>query len=359
MSKLMKSNPMKSVLQAVLGSAVLFASVAWLSGGCGERIGPEDAIPGAAPLAADAPRAGVVRERALVFEHASGSLHSSRHTTISSKILARIEEMPVRAGDVVERGTLVVRLDSRDLAARLRAAKETVVSAEAARELASSEFARITKLHAEQVASRQQLDRVTASRDMARAMLEAAEQAARDAEVGLSFGEIRSPVSGRVIDRLAEPGDTAAPGQALLHIYDPGALRLEAPVREVLATRLTPGQPLTVRVEALGLTLAGEIDEIVPAAEPGTRTFLVKVRLPADPRLFAGMFGRVEIPAGERVRLVVRHEAVERVGQLEYVRVVDGNGRVARRLVTTGPAALDGGVEVLSGLAAGEQVLLP
>jgi len=70
------------------------------------------------------------------------------------------------------------------------------------------------------------------------------------------------------------------------------------------------------------------------------------------------MFGRVEIPAGERDRLTVQEEAVERVGQLEYVRVVVGEERVARRLVTTGPATPKGRVEVLSGLAAGEQVLL-
>ncbi|MBW2422528.1 MAG: efflux RND transporter periplasmic adaptor subunit [Deltaproteobacteria bacterium] len=341
-----------------MGGAVLLGAVAWLSGGCGERIGPDDATHAAAKGVADAPRDEVVEERAPVFEQASGSLVSSRHTTISSKILARIEEILVRAGDVVVRDTLIVRLDSRDLEARSRAAREAVVSARAAVELASSEFTRITQLHAEKVASRQQLDRVTAARDMARAALVGAEQSARDAEVGLSFSEIRSPVSGRVIDRLAEPGDTAAPGQALLRIYDPGALRLEAPVREGLATRLTPGSSLVVRVEAVGLTLEGEIDEIVPAAEPGARTFLVKVRLPADPRLFAGMFGRVEIPAGERDRLTVQEEAVERVGQLEYVQVVVGEGRIARRLVTTGPATPKGRVEVLSGLAAGEQVLL-
>jgi RND family efflux transporter MFP subunit len=353
------SSLIKKLLQLVVGGGVLVAAVAWLSGGCGERIGPDDATHAAAKLAGDAATAAVVEERAAVFERASGSLASSRHTTISSKILARIEEIPVRAGDVVERGTLVVRLDGRDLAARLRAAKEAVVGAQAALALARSEFERITELHAEKVASRQQLDRAVAANQMARAALEGAEQAAKDAEIALSFSEIRSPVSGRVIDRLAEPGDTAAPGQALLRIYDPGALRLEAPVREGLATRLTPGEPLTVRVEAVDLTLEGEIDEIVPAAEPGARTFLVKVRLPADPRLFAGMFGRVDIPAGARVRLVVDEEAIERVGQLEYVRVVDAGGRVARRLVTTGPTTPKGRIEVLSGLAAGEQVLLP
>jgi multidrug efflux pump subunit AcrA (membrane-fusion protein) len=70
------------------------------------------------------------------------------------------------------------------------------------------------------------------------------------------------------------------------------------------------------------------------------------------------MFGRVEIPAGRGRRLVVPETAVERIGQLEYATVVGSDGSRHRRLVTTGTAT-SGGVEVLSGLSAGEEVVLP
>jgi RND family efflux transporter MFP subunit len=300
----------------------------------------------------------VEQERAQIFESASGTLYSARHTTISSKILARIEAIAVRAGDEIAEGKWVVRLESRDLEARLRAAREGVTSATAALELAESERTRIADLFESKVASRRQLDRAVAVQQMAAAELERAQQGVADAEVGASHAEIRTPVGGRVIDRLAEPGDTAAPGAPLLRIYDPGAMRLEAPVRETLAIRLVPDQVLTVHIESLGLVLEGRIDEIVPAAEPGARTFLVKVRLPRDTRLFSGMFGRVEIPAGERVRLRVAKEAIERIGQLEYTTVVDSAGKPHRRMVTTGAGLDEGHVEVLSGLAAGERVAL-
>jgi RND family efflux transporter MFP subunit len=352
------SELLRNLLKVAAGGAPLVAAVVWLSGGCGERIGPEDLPPEAPPLSRPKGVASVQEEDSTLFEQASGTIYSARHTTISSKILARIEEIPVRAGDVIEEGALVVRLEGRDLEARMKAAREEVRGARAALELARSGRDRIARLHESNVASRQQLDRVIADRDVAAAELERAEQGLADAQVALSYSEIRSPVGGRVIDRLAEPGDTAAPGAALLRIYDPGAMRLEAAVREGLATRLTPGQLLRVSVEALDLSLQGEIDEIVPAAEPGARTFLVKVRLPRDPRLFSGMFGRVEIPAGRGRRLVVPGRAIERIGQLEYATVVGSDGSHHRRLVTTGPAA-DGGVEVLSGLAAGEEVVLP
>ena len=352
------SNVMKNALQIVVGGGILVAAVVWLSGGCGERIGPDDRPDGQAALETPEVTAEVIEENAMVYEDVSGTVFSARHTTISSKILSRIEAIPVSAGDEIELGTVVVRLDSRDLDARLAAARERVASTKAGAELALSERNRIKGLYESNVASKRDLDRTIAARRMALAEYERAKQNVADAEVGLSHAEIRSPVAGRVIDRLAEPGDTAAPGAPLLRVYDPGAMRLEAPVREGLATRLTSGQALVVRVESVGLTLEGEIDEIVPAAEPGARTFLVKVRLPDTPSLFSGMFGRIAVPAGEARRLVAPVSAIERIGQLEYATVVDEAGQPARRLVTTGPRVGAEGVEVLSGLSAGERVAI-
>lgn len=345
-------------LQVVVGGATLLGAVIWLSGGCGERIQPEDGAGDRASLPSDTRIFEVEEERAVVFESASGTVYSARHTTISSKILARIEAISVHAGDEIEEGAWVVRLDSRDLEARLGAAREAVASATAALDLAKSEHARIAGLFDSKVASRRQLDQAVAAEHMAAAELERAMQGVADANVGASHAEIRSPVAGRVIDRLAEPGDTAAPGAPLLRVYDPGAMRLEAPVREALAIRLAPDQELTVHVESLDLSLQGRIDEIVPAAEPGARTFLIKVRLPHDPRLFSGMFGRVEIPASQELRLRVSGAAIERIGQLEYATVVNSEGVPSRRMVTTGAHLDRGDVEVLSGLAAGERIAL-
>jgi multidrug efflux pump subunit AcrA (membrane-fusion protein) len=190
------------ILKAVAGAAVLIAVVAWLSGGCGDRIGPDDTLPGAHAGRHSGASASVQEERAEIFEVASGTVSSARHTTISSKILARIDSIPVRAGDQVEAGALVVRLDNRALDARLRAAREAVIGAEAAESLARSEIERITELHRSRVASQRQLDRASTDHRMAESELEGARQGLADAEVALSYSEIQSPVSGRVIDRL-------------------------------------------------------------------------------------------------------------------------------------------------------------
>jgi membrane fusion protein (multidrug efflux system) len=368
---------LREALRIGLGLVALAASIAWLSGACTEKIEPD--APGAPGqggeageagevVPADAPTAPVEAVRGPVSERASGTLVSARQTAVSSKILARIEAVLVSAGSVVERGDELVRLDARDLEARAREAEEAVRSARAQLELARTEESRVRELFGAGVGTQQALDRAVSALEVATANLQAAEQRLADARVALSYGSIRSPVAGRVVDRLAEPGDTATPGVPLLRIYDPGALRLEVPVRESLAVRLRPGDALRVTIDALGARFEGRIDEVVPFAEPGARTLLVKVRLPNDPRLFAGMFGRLDVPAGDRRRLLIPREAVARIGQLDFVRVVGEDGRSRRRLVTLGPEEPAGGpagseeaerVEVLSGLSEGERVLLP
>jgi membrane fusion protein (multidrug efflux system) len=348
----------RRLLEIAAGVVLLAGAVAWLSGSCGSRIEPGTLTEQSAGVPEGATVVAVEVHDEPVHESASGTLAAAEQTTISSKILARIESVEVRAGTVVERGDVLVRLDRRDLEARVTEAAEAQRAAQARLDLARTELARAEKLVAAKVVSQQALDHARSQERVAAADVEAAEQRRADAEVASSYGEIRSPVNGRVVDRLAEPGDTAAPGAPLLRIYDPGTLRLEIPVRESLAVTLAPGESLRVGIDALGERLYGTIDEIVPFAEPGARTLLVKVRLPADPRLYAGMFGRVEIPAGERKVVRVPQAAVSRVGQLEFAQVL-GPAGPERRLVTTGPRDDAGQVEVLSGLASGEQLIVP
>jgi RND family efflux transporter MFP subunit len=294
------------------------------------------------------------------IDWASAEVASARHTTIASRVLARIEEVRVRAGSSVAEGEVLVVLDARDLRSRVGEAEEALRSDEARLELAEREHARAEELVRTGVAPQRQLDEATSALRAARAQVAGRREALSEARTAASFAEIRSPVSGRVVDRLAEPGDTAVAGRPLLRVYDPALLRVEAPVRESLAVGLRVGDVLRVDVPALGEPVEGRIDEIVPFAERGARTLLVKVSLPrADARLFAGMFARVAIPAGERRRLLVPERAIERVGQLEFVTIVDGQDRAERRMVTTGERAPGGAVEVLSGVQAGERVLLP
>jgi len=345
----------RRVAEAAVGLAALVAAVSALSGGCGERIGPGEVV--VARVEGTGTPVAVEARTGSAIEWASGEVASARQTAVASRVLARIEEVRVRAGSPVAEGDVLVVLDARDLAARLGEAEEALRAARARLDLAQSEYSRVEELFRGGVVPQQRLDQSSSELRAATAEVAARAEAREQARAGRSFAEIRSPVTGRVIDRLAEPGDTAVPGQPLMRLYDPSLLRVEVPVRESLAVGLAVGDVLSVEVPALGAALAGPIDEIVPFAEPGARTLLVKVRLPrTDGRLFAGMYARVAIPAGTTRRLVVPERAIQRVGQLASVLVVSEGGAVERRMVTTGEPAGPGEVEVLSGLQPGEQV---
>jgi len=196
--------------------------------------------------------------------------------------------------------------------------------------------------------------------------IEAASARVREAEADVArartqqgYTRIVAPGPGLVVEKLVEVGELAAPGKPLLRLDDPSGYRLEVALASTEAGKVTPGQAAEVRVDGLGdRTLAGTVDEIVPAADPATRTVTVKIALPAGAGgagLRSGLFGRARLMAGRAESLLVPVAAVVERGQLTNVFVVDRD-RVARlRLVTLGRRHGDR-VEVLSGLAPDEEV---
>ena len=331
-------------------------AVAWLSGWFETKIAPGTLE--VAGVRNTSGMNGVAVERVVepAVEWASGTVESARRTTVAARIVTRIERIRVSAGDEVKRGDILVELDAREPQARVQQARDALTAAKARRDLANQELERSKELLARGVTTRQRHDQAISAQRVALADVDRAGQALEEARAALSHTVIRAPVAGRVIDRLAEPGDTVTPGAALLRLYDPSALRVEAPVRESLAVNLSVGDTLQIEMSSLGETPSGPIDEIVPYAEPGARTLLVKVALPGGSRAFAGMFARIGVPAGMRERLIIPRSAIRRIGQLEFTYVLEKN-RVEQRLITTGEDLSGGRIDVLSGLSEGARVV--
>jgi RND family efflux transporter MFP subunit len=226
---------------------------------------------------------------------------------------------------------------------------------------AKADYERANKLREEnpRAISRQLLDQYAFQFENAKAKQSGADEALAEAEVLLSYTTIVAPKAGTIVERFAEEGDVAQPGMPLLELYDPTSLRLEVPVMENLAIKLKEGDELTVKIDALNETFTASVDEIVPQAEAASRSFMVKVKLPPSPDLFEGMYGRLMIPAGVRRHLCLNAAAIETIGQLEFVYVVDSRGRdPQRRYIKSGRIGRPGRVEVLSGLEANENVLV-
>ena len=339
--------------------AVLILLVLWIAGVFTSKIGPGHEPVSAGGLAENYRTDQVHEVVKPYFEEALGSVKAADRTAISSRILAPIQKINVVAGQTVKAGDVLIQLDPREIQARLFQAQAGVTAAEATLKKAESDFVRYRNLLEKLAVSKSEFERVQTERNVAQARLRQAKESLIEAEVMLSYTTIKAPKAGLVVDRLAEPGDTARQGVPLLVLYDPASLRLEVPVPESLALRLKKGDKLTVRFDALNQKITAVVDEIVPQAEVGSRSLLVKVTLPETAGLFEGTFGRIQIPSGQRRHLCLAVDAIHRVGQLEYVDVVKKDKTFERRMIKTGRLGMPGKVEVLSGVEAGETVRLP
>ncbi len=294
-----------------------------------------------------------------LIEPAAGTLRAKVETVISPLITATISSIAVWSGDEVQPGEELVSLDARELKARADQAHQAVVTARAVLNQADKEAKRVQRIFKADpgAISKAERDRVQTALSTARARLVSSKRHEDEARTALSYSKLTSPIAGRIVERYADPGDTARPGVPVLRLYNPATLRLEASVRESVASKLKENQKLTAEIDALDKRYDAVVDEIVPSADPGSRTFLVKVSLDADAGLYPGMFGRLLIPIGQREKIYIPVAAVTQVGQLDFVIVKSEQGAV-RRYVRLGPGRPDDRIEVVSGLKAGEQVII-
>ncbi len=340
------------LLVAGLGTLLL-----WLAG----RFSPKVPMTAGAPATLDQSAVGRVVPVRLVrvplSETAVGTIRAVHETSIGSKLLARVVEVNLKAGQKVRRGEVLVRLDDSDLQAKLKQAQAALSAAEAARAQADADATRYTKLFKANAVSQQEYERSTTALKSSEAELRRARETINEVQATLDFATVRSPMDGIVIDKKVDVGDMASPGQTLATLLNPDQMQLVASVRESLAHRLHVGQTIDVQIEDIHKQCTGTISEIVPEAQAASRAFQVKVTGPCPEGVYSGMFGRLLIPLDEQQVLVVPREAIRNVGQLELVEVVEG-GRASRRAIRTG-RTIEGNVEVLSGLRAGELVELP
>lgn len=289
-------------------------------------------------------------------EAAVGTVRAVHEAAVASKLLARVTEVRVKAGQSVAAGEVLVRLDDSDLQPRLKQAEAAVAAAKVAREKADKDYERGQELMPSGGISKEDFDHRDKARRSTEAEFERAENMLREAQVLLEYATIRSPITGIVVDKRVEAGDTASPGQVLLTLYNPRRMQMVVTVPESLALRLKVGQKVAGRLEALGEECQATVSEIVPEAQAASRSFTVKVTGPCPPGVYTGMFGRIFIPLEDEQVVVVPAAAVARVGQLDMVRVLEED-RLRRRLIQIG-RRLGDDFEVLSGLRPGEKVVV-
>lgn len=349
---------LRKIVPPVVGVAALVVLILWMTGTfVRDKVGP-GRLEERAGLPAPATTETVADTQLSAWYEAVGTIRSRVEATVAPQITGRVIELTVDAGERVEEGQLLVRLESQEYRARLEQARSALTSARAEQDRATSNYERVRRLSDQSAATPEQLEEAENRKRQADAAVTAAEQKVKEAETFLEYTRLESPLDGVVADRLADPGDLAYPGKPLVVVHKPEDLRLEASVREGLIARVQAlkerGEELEVQIAAIEAVVRGKVAEIVPSADPVSRSFLVKVPLPPTEGLFPGMFGKLRVELDARPAVVLPRAAVQRIGQLATVRVRQ-DGKWMRRLVTLG-APLDGRVEILSGLEPGETV---
>ena len=372
-----KNNTLYRTVTILAGLAVVI-----LLAGCNEKIEPGTyKADDARNILPEKTATAELKQITQMYE-AVGTVRPRTESSIEARVAGQVLSVMVKPGDAVKKGSLIVSIDSRQLKSKMEQAKQAlktaeagksqahqaVIGAEAALKQASAAFKRIKTYFDSQAATAQDLEKAESAYLQAKAGLQRSKDGQKaaqaktlqakavvgEAAIALGFTKIVAPEDGVVLKRFVEPGDLALPGKPLVALRTSGAFRLEAYVREGLITKGSPGTKLKVSIETLGKTVDALVEEIVPYADPSSRTFLVKASIPQMEGLYPGMFGKLLIPVKTRNVVVVPHDAVRQVGQLELL-FVKQNEKWSSVYVKTG-TRIGQDVEILSGLNGGETI---
>ena len=274
----------------------------------------------------------------------TGTLRARREVRIHNQEEGRVERMPLFEGDHAAIHTLLVTLDQSLLRAELDKAR-------AQRRQAAQDLKRVEGLSRKQLISDEELARTRTALDVAIAE-------ATLLETRMGHTEIHAPFNGVVTERLLEPGDIAPRYTHLLTLMDPTSLITEVAVSELLLPTLSIGDPVSIRIDALGDSdHPGHISRIHPTLDPDSRLGKVEIALdPVPEGARPGQLCRVRLAGAARERLALPFGALRRDQEGEHLYITLENGKVERRAVTSG-LRLAGAVEILEGLEAGERVV--
>ncbi len=289
----------------------------------------------------------------------SGTLIADREARIRAEVGGAVLQTYVDAGQRVNAGTPLARIDDRVLQDAMASARSGLTQATLSAEQATRELGRAKTLVAAGAIAERDVE--TAERANAAAQAQLADAKARlgAAEKNLGNATVRAPFAGVVAEKSVSPGDIVAPGAALFTVIDPRSLKVEASVPTSALGEVKVGAPVIFTVNGSDRELEGRVTRVSPMVNPQTRQVGVLASVPNSRNLLvAGLFVEGRIASEKRVGIMVPEKAVDQTGIVAVVmRLKDG--KVERVEVQLG--LRDQGAETLevrTGLAGGDTVLL-
>jgi len=338
---------------------------------CDKKIGGKEKAAPERPVVSGLVTGTIRPVKVIDFYETIGTVKAEDTSVVSARMMGTVKAIHVKSGDPVKPGDLIIELDSPEIEAKLRAAREAreealrgLKMAEKEKVLAEKTFSRYSALFDEKALSEQEFDQIKTKRDLAvlayeiaKKRLKRVEAQVKEAESYRAFTQIKSPVSGIVAEKKIDRGSMAMPGVPLLIIEKRDYL-VEASVNEELLGKVREGMKLSLEFPSLSLRTEGVVKEVIRQVDPSTRTFRIKIQPDQTPEnLRGGLFSRISLPLGEKQILLIPESAVVKRGQLRGVYTVGKDGVLSLRYIKTG-RIYPGGIEVLSGLEHGETVVV-
>ncbi|WP_429886556.1 efflux RND transporter periplasmic adaptor subunit [Geoalkalibacter halelectricus] len=307
----------------------------------------------------------VVRDEGVRVRSFSGTARPAIETRLSFRVPGTLVDIPVKVGDQVRRGSLVAALDPADYQLQVREAEAALAEAAARTRNAEAHFERVRALYENNHASLTDLDAARAGAESARAAEAAAAMRVELAQLQLGYTRLRAPLDGEIAAVRVEVNENVAAGAEVVVLTASQFPEVAVALPEALIGAVARGEEVRVSFDAIpGEGFAGVVTEVGVAASHAGATFPVTVRLLApDRRVRQGMSAEVVFrfaPHQEVARMLVPAAAVGEDQQGRFVFVVepgpDDTTLVRRRAVEVGALRVEG-LEILSGLTPGEQVV--
>lgn len=270
----------------------------------------------------------------------------------------QVTQVYVDAGDWVRQGQTLVSVDRSVQAQQANALEAQIGVARADLQLAQNELDRALQLVGRGFISKADVDRKTATRDSARARVNVANAQLAETRARNARLDIRAPVSGYVLERNVQPGQTVSAGSGILfRLAKDGEMELQAALSEDDLALVSEGVSATVTPVGTDRQFAGRIWQVAPMINQQSRQGIARVSLPFDRALRPGGFASVEIKAGAMTAPVLPESAVQNSREGSFVYIVGADNKVKRRPVKVGTTTANG-LTIAEGLDGTERVVL-
>ena len=294
-----------------------------------------------------------------------GRVEALQTVALRSQVAGTLEQVHFRDGQRVAKGALLFSIDARPFRAELARAEAQLASARTRVELAAAERVRAEKLLPMQAVSEQEVDQLRAAERDATATVRSAEAALAVSRLNLAYTRIHAPVAGRMADAEVTPGNLVGVGEPVLStLVASDQVYVWFDANESTYLRLSEIRrqgPVTVTVGLVdedGFPHKGQVDFVDNRLNPGTGSARVRARLDnAAGRFTPGLSARVQLALGAPApAILVPDRAIGTDQTRKQVLVVGKDNIVAPRPVQLG--ALDGAMRIVTGLQAGELVIV-